>query len=178
MTEIKFTSRADAVFYRLESDILTGVYKKGDVITEIGLSTALNVSRTPVREALRRLEQENLIKETSKGHEVVGISKNDIMDIYDIRIKIEPVAAKLCAKNISESAIKEMRDAVDLHEFYLNRHDDEKVKKDYLINFECEPVEKVLLAPNDKEIPFKYSNGKLTIKGTLDKFAILKVVTK
>lgn len=129
MTEIKFTSRADAVFYRLESDILTGVYKKGDVITEIGLSTALNVSRTPVREALRRLEQENLIKETSKGHEVVGISKNDIMDIYDIRIKIEPVAAKLCAKNISESAIKEMRDAVDLHEFYLNRHDDEKVKK-------------------------------------------------
>ena len=88
MKEIKFTSRADAVFSQLESDILTGVYKRGEIITEIGLSTALNVSRTPVREALRRLEQENLIKETSKGHEVIGISKNDIMDIYDIRIKI------------------------------------------------------------------------------------------
>ncbi len=55
---------------------------------------------------------------------------------------------------------------------------DEKVKKDYLINFECEPVEKVLLAPNDEEIPFEYTNGKLTINGILDKFAILKVVTK
>ncbi len=128
MTEIKFASRADAVFSKLENDILTGVYKRGDIITEIGLSTALEVSRTPVREALRRLEQENLIKETSKGHEVVGITKNDIMDIYDIRVKIEPVAARLCAQNISESAIKEMRDAVDLHEFYLNKHDDEKVK--------------------------------------------------
>lgn len=129
MTEIKFASRADAVFSKLENDILTGVYKRGDIITEIGLSTALEVSRTPVREALRRLEQENLIKETSKGHEVVGITKNDIMDIYDIRVKIEPVAARLCAQNISESAIKEMRDAVDLHEFYLHKHDDEKVKK-------------------------------------------------
>ncbi len=128
MTEIKFTSRADAVFFKLENDILTGVYKRGEIITEIELSTALNVSRTPVREALRRLEQENLIKETSRGHKVIGISKEDIMDIYDIRIKIEPISARLCAENISDDAIEQLRDAVDLHEFYSKKHDDDKVK--------------------------------------------------
>lgn len=127
MTELKFTSRADAVFYKLENDILTGVYKRGETITELELSTALDVSRTPIREALRRLEQENLIRETSKGHEIIGVSKNDIMDIYDIRIKIEPVAARLCAENVSDEVLKEMRDVVDLHEFYAKRHDDDKV---------------------------------------------------
>ena len=44
MTEIKFTSRADAVFYRLESDILTGVYKKGDVITKIDDDEVINAA--------------------------------------------------------------------------------------------------------------------------------------
>ena len=54
----------------------------------------------------------------------------------------------------------------------------EKVKKDYEITFECEEVEKVVLAPNDKEMPFTYKNGKLTISGTLDKYGIVKVVCK
>ncbi len=53
---------------------------------------------------------------------------------------------------------------------------DEDVKKDYEITFACEKVEKVLLAPNDTEVPFTYENGKLTVKGTMEKFAILKVV--
>ena len=50
------------------------------------------------------------------------------MDIYDIRIKIEPVAARLCAENISDEAIEQLRDAVDLHEFYSKKRDDDKVK--------------------------------------------------
>ena len=128
MTEVKFTSRADLVFERLESDILTGVYKKGDVLTESELSNALSVSRTPVREAIRRLEQEHLIKETSKGHVVIGVSEQDILDIYDIRIKIEGVAARLCAENASPEQIKEMGDVIDLQEFYANKGEAEKVK--------------------------------------------------
>ena len=67
MTQVKFTSRADAVFETLENEILTGVYKKGDIITETEISTKLSVSRTPVREAIRRLEQEDLLKEIPKG---------------------------------------------------------------------------------------------------------------
>ncbi len=128
MAQTKFTSLADAVFEQLENDILVGVYKRGDVITENELSLALNVSRTPVREAIRRLEQENLIKEISKGHEVVGITKDDIMDIYDVRLLIEGKAARLCAENISSDEIEEMREVIDLQEFYTQKNVADKIK--------------------------------------------------
>lgn len=128
MTEPKFTSRADEVFERLESDILTGVYKRGDVITENELSTALNVSRTPIREAIRRLEQENLIKEISKGHEVVGITFDDIMDIYDLRLLIEGKAVRLCVERITDEELNEMREVIDLQEFYTIKSVADKIK--------------------------------------------------
>ena len=128
MTQVKITSRADAVFEKLESDILTGVYKRGEVLTENELSQELGVSRTPIREAIRRLEQENLLKELPKGHEVVGITNDDIMDIYDVRIAIEGKAAKLCAERITESEIEEMREVIDLQEFYTLKSSADKIK--------------------------------------------------
>ncbi|MBQ3235085.1 MAG: GntR family transcriptional regulator [Clostridia bacterium] len=128
MTQVKFTSRADAVFDQLENDILTGVYKKGDIITETEISSALNVSRTPVREAIRRLEQEDLLKEIPKGHVVVGISPEDILDIYDIRIKIEGEATLRCAQNVTEEELNKMREAVELQEFYTLKNYADKLK--------------------------------------------------
>ena len=53
----KTISLADQVFEQIENDILSEVYKKGEILTESKLSAALGVSRTPIREALRRLEQ-------------------------------------------------------------------------------------------------------------------------
>ncbi len=128
MTQVKFTSRADAVFEKLESDILTGVYKRGTVLTENELSTALAVSRTPIREAIRRLEQENLLRELSKGHEVIGITNEDIMDIYDVRIAIEGKAVRLCAERISSAKLDEMREVIDLQEFYTLKSVADKIK--------------------------------------------------
>ena len=128
MTQVKFTSIADAVFEKLESDILTGVYKRGTILTENELSTQLEVSRTPIREAIRRLEQENLIKELSKGHEVIGITNADIMDIYDVRIAIEGKATRLCAERITDAEIDEMRDVIDLQEFYTIKNSADKIK--------------------------------------------------
>ena len=127
MTQVKFTSRADAVFEKIESDILTGVYKRGDVITENELSTALSVSRTPIREAIRRLEQENLLKEISKGHEVIGITFEDIMDIYDVRIAIEGRCAYLCAQRISDEELEQMREVIELQEFYTLKNSADKI---------------------------------------------------
>ena len=49
-------SIADQVFEELEKDILSGVYERGEILTELKLSERLGVSRTPIREALRRLE--------------------------------------------------------------------------------------------------------------------------
>ena len=67
MKDFRTVTLADQVFERLESDIIQGVYPRGEVLTELRLVEQLNVSRTPIREALRRLEQEHLIADTGKG---------------------------------------------------------------------------------------------------------------
>ena len=76
----KSVSLADQVFERLESDILTGKYQRGEILTEMKLCQELGVSRTPVREALRRLEQEHIIEECAKGM-LVSVSYTHL-DVY------------------------------------------------------------------------------------------------
>ena len=125
-TEHKIVSLADQVFEKLEHDILVGDYRKGEVFTELKLAEILGVSRTPVREALRRLEQEGIIKMSTKGAIIVGISAEDIADIYEMRIRIEGYAARLAAERASDEEIKELRDVVDLQEFYILKNDDDR----------------------------------------------------
>ncbi|MDF2685076.1 MAG: transcriptional regulator, GntR family [Clostridia bacterium] len=112
------------VFKEIEKAILDGSFQPGDSLTEMKLSTELGVSRTPVREALRQLELEGLVKSVpNKGVVVVGISEKDIDDIYTIRICIESLAAKWAAVNITDEELKSMRDVVELQEFYVNKGD-------------------------------------------------------
>ena len=75
MLEHKTISLAEQVFERLENDILSGKYQRGETLTELKLVTDLGVSRTPVREALHRLEQENIIEITSKGILILGVTE-------------------------------------------------------------------------------------------------------
>ena len=81
MADFRSTSLADQVFDKLENDIIFGIYPRGEVLTELKLVEQLGVSRTPIREALRRLEQERLIADTGKGSIVLGITEEDLMDI-------------------------------------------------------------------------------------------------
>ena len=118
MEEIRSGSLADIVFDKLESDILSGKLPEGETLTEIRLSNELNVSRTPVREALRRLEQEKLIRESGKGAVVLGISVGDLKDIYEIRSRIEGLAAYRCATLATDAELAELAGIVDLQEFY------------------------------------------------------------
>ena len=75
MIEHKTVSLADQVFEHIETDILIGKYQRGEILTESRLSAELGVSRTPIREALRRLLQENLIEETGKGSVVMVLPR-------------------------------------------------------------------------------------------------------
>ena len=95
MIEHKTISIAGQVFDNLERDILSGKYERGDVLTEMRLSDELGVSRTPIREALRRLEQEHMIEIGPKGATVIGISEDDIDVIYEMRSRIEGLASRL-----------------------------------------------------------------------------------
>ena len=123
MRGFKSTSLADQVFDKLENDIILGVYQKGEILTELKLVDQLGVSRTPIREALRRLEQERLIADTGKGSLVLGITDDDLVDIMNIRERIEGLVAYYCALNITEEGIKELKHLTDLQDFYFTKRD-------------------------------------------------------
>ncbi len=129
MRNYKSTSLADQVFDKLENDIIQGVYKRGELLTELKLVEQLGVSRTPIREALRRLEQERLIEDTGKGSRVLGITEEDLQDIMNIRERIEGLAAYYAAKNATPETLKELTHIVDLQEFYFSKQDKEHLRQ-------------------------------------------------
>lgn len=128
MLHHKPISLADQVFDHIETDILTGKYEKGALLTESKLSEELGVSRTPIREALRRLEQEHLIEESGKGVIVVGIGAEDVEDIFQLRFRIEPLAARRAAENHNEYQLSLLKEAVEFQEFYLAKKDADRIK--------------------------------------------------
>ena len=129
MAEFRTTSLADQVFEKLENDIIFGVYPRGEILTELKLVEQLGVSRTPIREALRRLEQERLIADAGKGSIVLGITEDDLMDILNIRVHIEALAAYYATINLTEEGRKELSHIVDLQEFYFNKWDPEHLRQ-------------------------------------------------
>ena len=129
MKAFKSTSLADQVFDKLENDIIQGVYPKGEILTELKLVEQLGVSRTPIRDALRRLEQERLIADTGKGSLVLGITDDDLLDIMNIRERIEGLVAYYAAKNITPEGIAELKHLTDLQDFYFTKWDTERLRQ-------------------------------------------------
>ena len=129
MAEFKSISLATQVFEKLEEDIITGVYPRGEILTELKLVEQLGVSRTPIREALRRLEQERLIEESGKGSVVLGITLEDLADLMDIRERVEGLAAYHAAGNLTDQSAEELRHIIQLQDFYYERQDIENLRK-------------------------------------------------
>ena len=129
MAEFKSISLATQVFEKLEEDIITGVYPRGEILTELKLVEQLGVSRTPIREALRRLEQERLIAESGKGSVVLGITMEDLVDIMDIRQRIEGLAAYHATKNLTEAGKEELQQISELQDFYFEKQDIDNLRK-------------------------------------------------
>ena len=128
MEQHKTISLADQVFERLESEILGGRYQPGELLTELRLTEDLGVSRTPVREALRRLEQERLIELSTRGIVVLGVTERDIEDIFTVRVRVEGLAAVRAAEARGGDYLPEMREAIELQEYYVGRHDADHIK--------------------------------------------------
>jgi DNA-binding GntR family transcriptional regulator len=122
--ETSAASLSVKVFEVLEGQILNGTYAVGDQLVESKISLELGVSRTPVREALKQLELDNLVATIpNKGTFVVGVSTDDIKDIYTIRIAIEGISAMWAAERISDEKIKELENLVELQEFYSAKNE-------------------------------------------------------
>ena len=112
-------SLSTRVFEELEEGILSGQIPSGESLIELKLSSEMGVSRTPVREAIRMLEQKGLVQIIpNKGAVVLGISEKDLKDIYTIRMYIEGLASRWAAEHISEEQAQELTEIVDLQEFY------------------------------------------------------------
>ncbi len=123
-------SLEEKVFRTLEEEILSGELKKGDALAEIALSKRLGVSRTTIRGALHRLKEDGLVEiAPNKGAVVLGIDKCDLVDIYRVRNRLEGLASASAAKSISKEVLAELRESVELSEFYIMRGDTEKVKE-------------------------------------------------
>lgn len=123
-------SLEEQVYATLEEDILSARYKAGEALTELSLTRSLGVSRTPVRAALHRLAEEGLVSITpNKGAVVVGVSREDLVSIYDVRTRLEGLASRLAAQNITDSELSELREALELQEFYISRKDTEHLRE-------------------------------------------------
>lgn len=94
--EVSETLRSDVGvqhYTRLRTDLLTGVFAPHDVLQESGLATRYGVSRTPVREALARLEQDGLLERVARGYRIRSATPEDVLDIYEARTALESLAA-------------------------------------------------------------------------------------
>lgn len=116
-------SLGERVYLKLEGDILSGEIPKGEQLVECAICEKYGVSRTPVRDALKLLEKKRLVRIIpNKGAVVLGLSKKDIIDIYDIRLCTEGLACSLAARNNSnKELLEELKEAIELLEFYEAR---------------------------------------------------------
>ena len=85
--------------------------------------------RTPIREALRRLEQERLITDAGKGSRVIGISEDDVLDIMNIREHMEGLATYYATLNITKEGLQELKHIIDLMDFYYDKWDVEHLRR-------------------------------------------------
>jgi len=99
----------DVVFENLREAILEGNLKPGQRLMEVQLAEQLGVSRTPIREAIRKLELEGLVVMLPrKGAYVADVSLKDIIDVLEIRASLEGLAASLAAERISDEDINKL----------------------------------------------------------------------
>lgn len=102
----------DVVFNTLRQAILRGELKPGERLMEIQLANKLGVSRTPIREAIRKLELEGLVLMIPRrGAEVAEITEKSLRDVLEVRGALEELAVKLACKKITDEQIAELRAA-------------------------------------------------------------------
>ncbi len=110
----------EAVRDTLRSRIFEGHYAPGTRLVERDLAAEFNVSRLPIREALRMLRQEGLIRDrASRGSEVAGLSAKDVEDLFDVRESLEVLACRLAASRAGEEDLKRLSGLLDDAERFL-----------------------------------------------------------
>ena len=110
MTIDEYLPLRDVVFNTLRRAILKGELEPGERLMEIALANKLGVSRTPIREAIRKLELEGLVVMIPrKGAEVARITEKDLRDVLEVRTSLEKLAIELACDRITEDDIHDLK---------------------------------------------------------------------
>ena len=118
------------IFIKLREEILQGLLKNGEKLTEQRICNKYNVSRTPVREAFRLLEQEGLIEMIpNRGAFVTGFGDQDVADMYEMRKVYEVLAFEWAVERITPEELEEIKNAYELMEFYTHKKEYEKTSE-------------------------------------------------
>lgn len=108
----------DVIFETLRKAIVSGDIKPGERLMEVSLADQMGVSRTPVREAIRRLEAEGLVTMIPrKGTHVSELSVKDIMDVLEVRTVLDKLATDLAAKRMQPAQLKALE---SVHKQYIS----------------------------------------------------------
>lgn len=91
----------------------TGIYRPGDRLVESELADRFGVSRTPIREALQRLETQSLLVRDGRSLIVASLDHNQMAELYVVRGELEGLAARLAARNATEEEVRLLRDMVE-----------------------------------------------------------------
>lgn len=102
---------ATKLYERLKRDIVQCVFKPGEVLHEGELAAKYKVSKTPVRDALNRLQHGGYVKaEPRRGYTVSPITLKDVQDVYQLRLMVEPPAAAIAAERIEEEQLRKLKE--------------------------------------------------------------------
>lgn len=99
------------IYDRIREDILSGDLAPGAALAELAMADRYGTSRTPIREALRRLEQDGLVERADRGMRVRVRSQEEILEIYDVRVSLEATAARWAADRRTELDLARLRRA-------------------------------------------------------------------
>lgn len=106
----EFLPLREVVFKTLRQSILTGELKPGERLMEIHLAEKLGVSRTPIREAIRKLELEGLVTMIPRrGAEVAKISEKNLKDVLEVRTCLDSLAVRLACQRITDEQIDDLK---------------------------------------------------------------------
>ena len=121
-------SLTDEIADIIRDRILKGEYEIGAKIKETQIAAELRVSRSPIREAFKQLENEGLIDYIpNRGCFAKGFTQQDVDDIYAVREALERLAVERAVERITEAEMRELEEEWDLMEFYAKKKDAQKV---------------------------------------------------
>ncbi len=124
----EFLPLRDVVFHTLRQAILTGELKPGERLMEIHLANKLGVSRTPIREAIRKLELEGLVTMIPRrGAEVAQITEKSMNDVLEVRRALDALCAELACERITEEELAQLEKAAASFEAAVKTKDLKKI---------------------------------------------------